>query len=51
MRLSANADSAAQNKATPPDGEAKRAILTAVLSISSYSERQKRANSKKSTDE
>ena len=32
-------------------GKAKRATLTAALSISSYSERQKRANSKKNTDE
>ena len=51
MRLSANADSAAQKKPRLSMGKAKRATLTAALSISSYSERQKRANSRKNTDE
>lgn len=43
----------AQRKTTPRLSmeKAKRATLTAALSISSYSERQKRANSKKNTDE
>lgn len=43
----------AQRKTKPrlSMGKAKRATITAALSISSYSERQKRANSKKNTDE
>jgi hypothetical protein len=43
----------AQRKTKPrlSMGKAKRATLTVALSISSYSERQKRANSKKNTDE
>lgn len=40
-----------KTKPRPSMEKAKRATLTAALSISSYSERQKRANSKKNTDE
>lgn len=39
------------NKASLTMEKQKRATITVALSISSYSERQKLANSKKNTDE